>query len=148
MAIRDMLFGRTVNARATDLGLVVLRVFAGLALALAHGWAKVPPAAGFVTRVEGMGMPAPAALAWLAGLAEVAGGLLLAAGLLTRPTSFVLVIHFLVVVFVAHGGDPFGRRELGMFFLTSAVLFLCAGGGRYSLDALMGPHASKRSGRR
>jgi putative oxidoreductase len=147
MTIADMLFGRALNPRVTDLGLFILRVFTGLALALAHGWGKMPPAAGFISRVEGMGMPAPVLFAWLAGLAEFAGGLMLAVGLLTRPTSLVVALHFLVVVFLAHAGDPFGRRELGLFFLVSAVLFLCSGAGRYSLDALIRPHAN-RIGRR
>jgi putative oxidoreductase len=147
MSGADMLFGRALNPRITDLGLAVLRVFTGLALALAHGWGKVPPAAGFITRVEGMGMPAPVLFAWLAGLAEFAGGLLLAVGLLTRPTAFIVAGHFVVVAFVAHAGDPFRQRELALFFLMAAVLFLCSGAGRYSLDALIRPHAH-RPGRR
>lgn len=135
-----MLFGRAANAAVTDLGLFVLRVFTGLALAVAHGWGKMPPQPGFVSRIEDMGMPA--LFAWLAALAEVAGGLMLAAGLLTRPTALLLVLHFTVVVFVAHAGDPFGRRELALFFWFVALLFFCSGGGRYSLDAAIGPGRS------
>jgi putative oxidoreductase len=148
MAVSDMLMGRAPNARVTDLGLLVVRVFAGLALALAHGWGKVPPSSRFVEMIGGMGMPAPELFAWLAALAELAGGLLLAAGLLTRPVALVLTVHFAVVVFLAHAGDPFGRLELGAFFLVSAVLFLCAGGGRYSLDALIRPRAEGRPWKR
>jgi putative oxidoreductase len=148
MTTSDVLFGRAPNSRMTDVGLLIVRVFAGLALALAHGWGKVPPQARFVGMIEGMGMPAPALFAWFAALAEFAGGLLLAIGLLTRPTSLVVAVHFTVVVFLAHAGDPFGRRELAAFFLVSALLFLCAGGGRYSLDALLRPKAEDRTRRR
>lgn len=137
MRTTDVLIGGNVNARTTDLGLLIVRVFAGLALAVQHGWRKVPPQPGFVTRVGEMGFPAPELFAWLAGFAEFGGGLLLALGLLTRPTAFLLVGHFLIVVFLAHAGDPFGRRELPLFFLASALLFLLAGAGRYAIDAVL-----------
>jgi putative oxidoreductase len=46
-------------------------------------------------------------------------------------------VHFLIVVFLAHAGDPFGRRELPLFFFFAAVLFALAGPGRYSVDAML-----------
>lgn len=136
-----MLIGGEPNSKLTDIGLLVLRVWSGLALALAHGLGKVPPAAGFVGMVEGMGLPAPQLFAWLAALAELGGGLLLAAGLLTRPAALLLVGHFVIVVLVAHAGDAFGDREPAMFFLVTAVLFLLSGAGRYSVDATLGKRA-------
>jgi putative oxidoreductase len=137
MRTTDVLFGFEANSRLTDVGLLILRVFAGLALALAHGWGKVPPAPGFVGRVGGMGFPAPEFFAWMAAFAEFGGGLLIALGLLTRPASFLVVGHFVIVVLLAHAGDPFGRRELPLFFLVAGLLYLLAGAGRYSLDALI-----------
>jgi putative oxidoreductase len=91
--------------------------------------------------VEGMGMPAPLLFAWLAAAAEFGGGLLIAIGLLTRPASIFVAVHFLIVVFLAHAGDPFGRRELPLFFFFAAVLFALAGPGRYSVDAMLRGHA-------
>jgi putative oxidoreductase len=137
MRIGDLLFGAEVNSRATDLGLLILRVFSGLALALAHGWGKVPPSPGFVGMIAGLGFPAPALFAWLAAIAEFGGGLLIALGLLTRPASLLVVGHFTLVVLVAHAGDAFGDRELPLFFLVTALLFLLAGPGRYSVDAAL-----------
>jgi putative oxidoreductase len=85
-----------------------------------------------------MGLPAPLLFAWLAGLAEFAGGLLLALGLLTRPVALVLVVHFAAVVLMAHAGDALGDRELGLLFGTIALAFVFTGPGRYSADALIG----------
>lgn len=136
MMIRS-LFSVPGNSRNTDLGLAILRVVAGLCLAFFHGFAKVPPSEQFLGMVAGMGVPAPGLMAWLAGLAEAVGGLLIAAGLFTRPAALVLILHFLVVVLVAHAPDPLARRELPLLFLSMSVLFLLAGPGRYSIDGAM-----------
>jgi putative oxidoreductase len=134
-----ILFGGTINEKPTDQGLLLLRVVAGVALAWAHGLGKVPPSENFVNRVAAMGMPAPELFAWLAGFAELGGGLLLAIGLLTRPVAALLVLHFVVVVFLAHSGDPFRSRELALLFGTIAGLLLFSGAGRYSVDRLISP---------
>lgn len=124
----------------TSVGMAFLRIYAGLALAFAHGLGKIPPQEGFVGVVEGMGLPLPGVAAWLAGIAEFFGGLLLAAGLLTRPAALLVFLNMFVVVFVFHIGhqnDPFGDYELALFFFFTAFLFLLRGSGRFSLDALM-----------
>ncbi len=139
-----MLFGGyTTTAPVAEFGFMLLRVYAGLALALAHGINKLPPAEGLVNRVAGMGIPAPEMAAWMSGFAEFGGGLLLAAGLLTRPAALLVAMNMLVVSFMAHAGDPFGRRELPLFFLFAAIAFLLAGSGRFSLDALI--HGRRRT---
>lgn len=137
MRIGDILLGRvTRDGREVDLGLLVIRVFGGLALALAHGWGKLPPSERFITRVaEGMGLPAPELFAWLAGIAEFGGGILLALGLVTRPAAFLVLGNMMFVAFIAHAGDSFAQREKALLFLVIALLFLIAGPGRYSIDA-------------
>jgi putative oxidoreductase len=125
-----------VNAPLTDAGLLVLRVFAGLALALGHGWGKLPPSPGFIEGVGNMGFPWPALFAWAAAFAEFAGGLLLAAGLLTRPASLLIFFTMATAAFIRHAPDPFSGKEKALLFLFIALLFLLAGAGRYSLDAL------------
>lgn len=141
MARNTLLLGnRTTGDRNADLGLAIVRVIAGLAIAFLHGIGKIPPSEGFTGMVGGMGMPAPALFAWLAALAEFVGGIMLALGLLTRPVAFVVLVHFLFVVFLAHAGDPMGDRELPIIFGSIAALFMLAGAGRFSIDALIGGH--------
>lgn len=84
-----------------------------------------------------MGLPVPMLFAWLATIAELGGGLFLALGLLTRPVALFVFVHFVVVVTLAHAGDPLPDRELAMFFGATAFLFVLTGAGRYSLDALL-----------
>ena len=138
MAMRNLLFGRPrPDSSGVDLGLMILRVVAGLAIALLHGIGKVPPSEGFAGMIGGMGLPAPGLFAWFAALAEFGGGLLLAAGLLTRPVALVLVVHFTIVVLLAHAGDPLSDRELPLLFGTIALQFLLTGPGRYSVDGMI-----------
>jgi uncharacterized membrane protein YphA (DoxX/SURF4 family) len=119
-----------------------LRVYSGLALA--HGWGKLPPSDGFVGRVGGMGLPAPSLFAWLAAVAEFGGELLIALGLRTRPASLLVVAHFIIVVLLAHAGDPFSDRELPLFFLARA--WICtrrrgrAGPRHHATSGALPPH--------
>jgi putative oxidoreductase len=132
-----IMFVKGFPAGAADVGLLLLRVFTGLALALAHGWDKVPPSARFISRVGEMGLPAPELFAWLAALAEFGGGVLLALGLFTGPVAMYVVAHFTVVVAVAHSGDTFAQREKAILFGMIALMYALVGPGRYSLDALL-----------
>ena len=132
------LTSRAPGGLTVDAGLLALRVFAGVALALAHGLGKLPPSARFVGGVAEMGFPAPGLFAWAAGLSEFAGGLLLALGLLTRPAAFFILVTMAVAAFIREAGNPFGERELALLYGGVALLYLLAGPGRLSLDAVVG----------
>jgi putative oxidoreductase len=135
--IRDVLIGTTTTGPVGDVGLLLLRLFAGLALAFAHGINKLPPAEGFVGAIRGFGFPAPELFGWMSGLAEFGGGILLAAGLFTRPVATIVVINMVVAVVFGHAGDPFARRELALLFGFVALLYAFVGAGRYSVDAVL-----------
>lgn len=80
-------------------------------------------------------------LAGLAGLLEVAGGLLLAVGLFTRPTAFVLCGFMAVAYFMAHAsqGNPLvpmlNRGELAVLYCFVFLYFVFSGPGAWSVDA-------------
>lgn len=138
MNTKRLLFGSTpLASQAADVGRMLLRVFAGLALAFAHGLGKLPPSEGFISMVGGLGFPGSPFFAWMSGLAEFGGGVLLALGLLTRPAALLIVLNMTTAILLAHAGDPFGDRERALLFGFIALFFLCAGAGRYALDALI-----------
>jgi putative oxidoreductase len=130
-----------------DAGLLVLRLFAGLALALAHGIDKLPPSEGFVGMV-GQTLPVPIVFAWLSGFAETFGGLLLAIGLFTRPAALFVLLNMTGAMIVAHLDDPFLRMEKPLLFGFVALCFLLTGAGRFSIDGLIrGRQDSRTVGR-
>ncbi len=134
--MKELMFGGArLNSLVGDFGLLILRGFAGISLALAHGLGKLPPSPQFMSGVEKMGMPGEAA--WLSAFAEVFGGLALAAGLLTRPAALLIAINLSVAGFMRHALDPYARKELSFLFLAVAVMFLLVGAGRFSLDRLI-----------
>lgn len=120
-----------------NLGVLALRLFVGAAM-MTHG---IPKLFGgldkFTQMIAGMNLPAPAILALLAALTESLGALCLALGLLTRPVAALLTANMVVAAFVALAGKPFAVRELALFYLCAAVLFLLKGGGKWSIDALL-----------
>lgn len=121
-----------------DAGMLLLRVFAGLSLALAHGVGKLPPPDRFIGDVAEMGFPLPLLFAWAAALSESVGGVLLAIGLLTRPAALFILITMLVASFIRLAGAPYGDLELSLLYGAVAAMFLLAGAGRFSIDSAMG----------
>ena len=121
-----------------DAGLLLLRLGFGLSMAVFHGWSKLPVSEDFIRVIRDIGIPAPAAMAWIAVLIEFVGGILLCVGLFTRPAAVGVLFTMLVAFFVRYAGLPIDERELSLLYATVCVGFICTGPGRYSLDQLIG----------
>lgn len=132
-----LLGGVEVTPPLANMGLLLLRVFAGLAMLFQHGLHKLPPSSRFIERVSALGFPAPEFFAWAAAIAEVFGGGLLALGLFTRPAAASIAITMLVAAFGRHANDPFDEKELALLYGCVAFLFILIGSGRYGLDAVL-----------
>ncbi|XGC81489.1 DoxX family protein [Bdellovibrio bacteriovorus] len=129
-----LLSAKNYNTKYDDLALASLRIFIGLTMAFSHGLGKMPPPEGFVSHLQMMGLPAPDFLAWCAALAELMGGLFLAAGLLTRPSALFVTITMAVAAFGAHWADPFAKKEMALLYLFASLFFVLHGAGRWSVD--------------
>ncbi|WP_340105335.1 DoxX family protein [Rhodohalobacter sp. 8-1] len=116
-----------------DVAVCLLRIGAS-ALIMTHGFPK------FLKILEGdfsFGDPlgiGEAPSLFLVAFAEFICAILVLLGLWTRIALIPLIITMIVAVFIAHAGDPFGRKELGLFFLISFVVLFLTGPGKYSLD--------------
>jgi putative oxidoreductase len=78
--------------------------------------------------------PAPVFMVYLGKATELIGGAFLALGLFTRLITVPLIINMIVVAFVMGHGNIFADEQLPFLLLLLSVVFLCVGGGRWSLD--------------
>ncbi len=127
-------------SRLPDITLGLLRVAAALML-VQHGVQKHMGWLLPADRPFG-GSPGMFSQMWIAGTLEIGGGLLLAAGLFTRPVAFVLSGLMASAYFIAHLPRGFwpilNGGELAALYCFVFLMFAVFGGGRYSMDALMG----------
>ena len=114
--------------------LSIVRIVSAL-LFFEHGSAKLfgfPPS-NFSPEV--MSLP------WIAGVLEVVGGALLFLGLFTRPVAFILSGQMAVAYWMAHAPKSFypllNGGDGAILFCFIFLYFVFAGGGSWSLDALM-----------
>ncbi len=136
--IKRFLFGGAViESIPANVGLAILRVFAGLSMALGHGLGKIPPSERFVTITGDLGFPVPEFFAWMAAFSEFGGGLLLALGLLTRPGAFFIWFTMLIAAFFQHAADPFSTKEMAFLYLVITGMFVVVGSGKYGVDNLI-----------
>lgn len=114
--------------------LSLMRLVSGL-LMMQHGGQKV------------FGFPAASKMPFdlisqtgVAGILELVGGFLLAIGLFTRPTAFVLSGLMAVAYFIAHAHRDFwpmlNAGELAVLYCFVYFYLAAAGGGRFSVDAM------------
>ncbi len=121
-----------------DLGLLVLRVGIGLVMALSHGLGKLQSALGDgpIQFADPIGIGQELSL-YLAAGTEFFLSLLLCLGFLTRLVSIPLAFTMLVAIFVIHADDPFAKKEFALLFLMPYLMFILAGGGKYSFDEFL-----------
>jgi len=82
--------------------------------------------------------PAPLVMAFLAKGSELLGGILLLAGLFTRPAAVLVAFTMLVATLTANLGENFqidGGFTISYFLF--ALIFILWGGGKYSIDNLL-----------
>jgi len=133
-----------VSIMSVDVGLLLLRVVAGLTMA-AHGYQKFFSGgriAGTASWFDSMGMRPGRVHAVAAATTEIGSGLLLALGLLTPLAGAAFVALMLVAAYTVHRPNGFFSVRSGWEYnlilaLIGATLGF-TGPGRLSLDHLIG----------
>ncbi len=131
------------------IGLLLLRLFAGLQLA-AHGTQKLAGwfggfgIDGVGNFFQQLGLRPGKFMAVLAGLGELVGGLMLALGLLSPLAAAIVIAVMLTATTTVHLGKGFfaerGGFELPLLIAAVAASIGFAGAGAFSLDAAIGWH--------
>ena len=130
----------TFFAQKGNWSLLLIRLVCGLIL-LSAGLLKIGQDYA-VTGFAQMRIPLPFIMGPFVTLLETVGGALLIVGLLTRYLALLFTIQFLVIVLyvdwlVLRVG--FGLHlQIGLTMLAGCFVLLTHGGGRYSVDTLLG----------
>lgn len=126
------------NEGMTSLGLLVLRLGFGGLLLYGHGWGKITKYAERAPEfADPIGLGSETSFA-LVVFAEVFCATAVMLGLGTRLAAVPIVIFTLVAGFVQHAADPFKQKELAFLYGVPMLALILMGGGRYSLDAVIG----------
>ena len=127
-----------------EYGLLILRVVVGLLFAghgaqKLFGWFGGGGPQGTAAFFGSVGFRMPAVTAVVVGLAELGGGLLFAAGLLTPLAAFLLATIMLnAIATVVWPKGLLGGWELELTLLTVVVALAATGPGELSLDDAIG----------
>ena len=124
--------------RLRPLALLLLRC--GLALVfLFHGYPKLfGKTAVFVSAFKGIGLPAY--FVYIAGVIELAGGLMLALGLYTRLAALLLLLDMIAAVWkynLSEGIYAVGEYELPLVLGLAVLAVATTGAGAFSVDDLI-----------
>ena len=137
------------QSRLTTAALTILRVALGF-LFTAHGFQKFNEwtIAGTQAAFTEMGIPAANVAAPLVAGLELAGGIALILGVLTRVVAALLAVNMIGALFLVHAAAGVfadkGGYELVLLLAAAAFALALTGAGRLSLDrALFGRGNSK-----
>lgn len=120
----------------SDLALLILRVGAGVFL-FTHGLFKIQNFAMMSPHwPDPFGVGSTFSLV-LTITAEAFCSVLVAAGAYTRLALIPQLILMSIISFHIHAGEPFGKRELPLFYLVVFVTLFLTGPGKYSLDGAL-----------
>ena len=126
--------------RSADLGLLVLRIWFGGAMAALHGWGKFTGFSAISPQfLDFMGLGKGTSLG-LAVLGELVCAAFIVVGLWTRLSALILGFTMGVAFWLAHGAKLTGQGngEMAFLYLGACAVLFVAGAGRISADATLG----------
>lgn len=136
--------GGMLEGEFDDWALLVVRLAVGIPLVVS-GVGKVlnagPKAKGidaFAEFLTTLGIPMPGVFAWVIGLIELVGGLMLLIGLLSRLAALLVATDMLVAMVLVHlpNGYPVtdGGVELTLTLLLLGLALMLSGPGKLSAE--------------
>lgn len=126
---------------AEPLGYAIIRVVVGLTM-LPHGWGKLHEFGRFADGLAKRGWEPAVVLTGLVTFTEFFGAILVVIGLFTRFAAAAMAIELAIITFTVHWANGFAWTARGWEYpmMWGIICFGIAlrGGGRYSVDRLIG----------
>lgn len=129
-----------------DLGLLIIRLVIGI-LFIGHGaqklfgWFGGYGLKGTGGWFDSIGMKPGVTLALLAGLAELLGGILLAAGLFTPLAALMIAGTMMMAILKVHGANGLWSTsngyEYNLTLIAVTIGLALIGPGQYAIDAIL-----------
>ena len=117
-----------------NIALLILRVVFAGSMLYGHGLSKFNKLIqGDFSFANPLGIGEAPTL-FLAVFSEFLAPSFIIVGYKTKFFSFFPAATMFVAAFVVHWGDPFGRVEKALLFLTVFVILMMTGPGKYSID--------------
>ena len=130
-----------------DTGLLLGRVLLGV-IFVNSGFGKLMHLEAFGQSLASRGVPMSGPLSVLGALVEFLGGIAVVIGLQVRWASALMILFVIVATLISHRyweiADAAGRRAQETQFMKNLsilggfLLLMASGGGRFSLDRLLG----------
>ena len=120
------------SALLKDIGLAILRIAAS-AMMLTHGYGKLQMLINGAEFGNPIGIGSTPSLL-LAVIGEFVCPILIIFGFKTRWAAVPTAITMAVAAFIAHGADPFQKKEMALLYLTIFVAIILLGPGKYGID--------------
>ena len=114
--------------------LFIIRIYSGLFMLLFHGLPKLQNYSAISNRFADPFGLGPAFSLALVIFAEFFCALLILLGVAVRTAVIPLIITMLVAVFIIHGDDPMGKKELAISYLFCYLALFFGGGGNISVN--------------
>jgi len=119
--------------RFYDSALSLLRIVFSL-LMMTHGWSKLERILdGNLNFGDPLGLGSTLSL-YLVTFAELVAPVFIIVGFKTRIMALITSFAMAVAAFIAHGADPFAKKEMALLYLVGFLTVALMGPGRYSID--------------
>ena len=119
--------------RFYDSALALLRIVFSL-LMMTHGWSKLERILeGNLSFGDPLGLGSTLSL-YLVTFAELVAPIFIIVGFKTRIMALITSFAMAVAAFIAHGADPFAKKEMALLYLVGFLTVALMGPGRYSID--------------
>ena len=119
--------------RFYDSALALLRIVFSL-LIMTHGWSKLERILeGNLSFGDPLGLGSTLSL-YLVTFAELVAPIFIIVGFKTRIMALITSFAMAVAAFIAHGADPFAKKEMALLYLVGFLTVALMGPGRYSID--------------